>query len=448
MLPYPKRLFRLLLALLMSLSNAHNPIATPPNDVVESMPAQTLHIAEWGKENERIRKQFQALYPAVAFHDCTMDWEISDPVERMNIECPLDIFEITNESGFQRLLREGYVVDLSISSSVMKEYDLYFPQLQQILGPEGAPAAIPKRLSLRTWGYQEDSWEALGLPPPPTTVDEYFDLIRLWNDEYASKYPDISFTGDPGWQGTRTVVLSNLKDQYILEHATGKGPVNFNTNDFRKLYADILALPELTYPKRPPDPLICGQYDSDFSSYRLIDMFPDAYVPIFPPQLSKNSPKRIGGDLTMLCVSSSSQNKELAIEYLVFCASHLDMQQQGLSLMVLDENNSPEDLIDTVNGFSMERDAFGMHITAPGNVSYDVDIGEWNRWREFVPFISFHTDALGGYTFSGEIEHMIIIVDGAFHAWEIDGKMIDPFGADDLIENLNRLSQNYFTQWH
>lgn len=336
-----------------------------------------LYVAE-KHPNRELRYLFTKDHPNVEFVDVQIDWSLVDPLERIQGIEKLDILEITNDEGIRKLVRSNLVESLT-SPEILDEHKKYIPQVQDLLESDGMIIGIPIHLEILPWMIYQELWDELKLPDPPKTFLEYISLVALWHIEFSLNYPDLAVAGDPGWGGTRMTLILNLIDQYVYEQQQAEELLQFSNNHLKALIESICSVEELSYPEKFRGPLIQGRYDSDFWTIDITDLQileegrKTGWVPMLPPVIIEGSQPKIGGNLTALCLLQQSENKDIATEYLNFVANHKDRYQAGLSQMLLSlENFTDSDSI------HFSTDAIAM-------------------WNAFVPYITFHTDALGGH---------------------------------------------------
>lgn len=152
---------------------------------------------------------FLELHPGVSFE--YVDWVPSDPslytpdsnpVVEFYCDDPampaIDIYILSAVEGLPRLIREGYVLDLSSSENISAAHAAYFSQAQEVLSSDGKPMAVPICFSLAGWDYNKKAWDALGMPNVPKTANEVIQLIGRWNQDIFLS-PEIALYGTGGF---------------------------------------------------------------------------------------------------------------------------------------------------------------------------------------------------------------------------------------------------------
>lgn len=395
-----------------------------PNSKAINNEKTKLFICE-KKANSALRKLFLETHPNVEFVDVEIDWAIEDPIERFCGHEELDIIDITNDEGISKLIDHGLLESLTFPE-IINDYETYFPQAKELLGNDGVIIGVPVRFEIRPWMINQKLWNAYQLPPQPITFSEYLDLIDQWNRDYAPTYPIDAMAGEPGWGGTRQTVLLNLIEQYIYEQQLPGSVLEFMNDDLQKLIEKIETLEEISYAHPFQGPLLQGRYDSGFTSVDILDiqnLKEDDLLPIIPPVILKDSSPKIGGELSLLCLLRQSNNKELALEYLSFVAMHKDQYQPGLSQMLLSYEHSTD-----------------------GASSFSSDVIE--MWSAFLPYVTFYTDALGGFTYAREFEGITILANDLANSWEKGQGGLEEFGIEGFLQSLDLKAKKHYSHKH
>lgn len=384
-----------------------------------------LHIAE-KKVIPALRKLFMAEHPNVTFVDVRIDWTIENPVERIQGFDDLDIVEVTNDEGILKLIQNGFIAPLTLPD-IVATHEMYFPQAREFLRNDGMVMGVPIRLDIRPWLINQTLWDELQLPPNPRTFDEYIDLINLWEKDYAARYPTYALAGHPGWHGTKTTVTLNLLYQFGYEQQQPNEVLSFDNEKLKSLVDRIFTVGELTYPEKFTGPLLQGLYDSDLWSIHIVDLQNPKrgeWVPMIPPIIVEGATPKIGGELTALCVLQQSKNKDVAMEYMRFVSDHKDLYQTGLSQMLLSAEESAN------------------HAS-----EFPPDVIE--AWNAFVPYVTFYTDSLGGFTYARELEFTTILASDLFFPWTDEaGVEMGPLDVDSFFETLDFYAGLYYQDRH
>lgn len=195
---------------------------------------------------------------------------------------------------------------------------------------------LPWSISVNTLDHDKEKWDAIGLPDPPKTVDDLFELIELWDEQYEDQYPDQPLLGVGGYCDPRYAVWSAVTEAYISAYDTGDTPVNFDTEEYRALIERIINMPDMKHHE-------WGVLLRFFMAFEKLH-FPftsldwkygyNEYTSIPPLKLTAIQPLRIESTLTYYCITDDSLSPELALEYLSFIAEFQARYQPEVHFMM------------------------------------------------------------------------------------------------------------------
>jgi len=366
-------------------------------------------------------KLFLQLHPDVRFE--YVDWKddgytgfyFPDPNPIVEFHCDdpakpiVDIYTLSAVERLPRLIREGYVLDLSGSESISAAHTTYFPQAREVLSAGGKPVAVPFSLAIGAWDYNKKEWDALELPDVPKTAEGIVDLLSRWNQDIFLP-PETALYGNGGWGDIRIELLMDILPIYIIENGTSSAPLNFDTPEFRAVVNGILNLPPMPYNTWGTwetllfcDDRLCPKMISllelDDEEYWLSRIHANTQEfqldPLLPMGFSEGKPAKVGAEMEVVCIASNTQNRELAMEYVEFILAHqVDCQEDLRAMLTLDAN---------------EMDRLGIRKETQA------------LYSDLVPSISFDIGALGKFlTMNDGDYHFALIIDGY--------DLIDDFG--------------------
>jgi len=343
-----------------------------------------------------------------------------NPIEEFFCDDPevaIDIYILSVTEGLPRLIREGYVQDLSASEIISDAFASYFPQVRDVLSSNGNPMAVPYSFGIGVWDYDKESWDALELPEVPRSAEEMVRLINRWNQDVFLP-PETILYGSGGWDDIRIEMLMDVLRMYVAQYGVNGIPLDFDTPGFRDVITQILALPELPYSNYMQFPLLLCDDDlypkmltlQDIDSKEAIiaqqsidDKKPFSFegTLLTPVGFLEGDPARVGAEVEVVCIASNTRNPELAMEYIEYILDHQTEMQEDLYAML------------TVD-FS-EMDILG--IQKETQLLY----------CDLVPGISLHIDSIGKFRSMN--------IDGdKYHAIFLDAYDLFPY-IEDRIDN-------------
>lgn len=443
-------------------SDEHNETPTAPTpafvkEKAEGLAAQSekkiLRFVNPGRL-QSLNDLFLQLHPDVSFE--YVDFDPSDtseyilnenPIEEFYCDDPnidIDIYILNVDDGLRRLIREGYVLDLSSSKNISDTHATYFPQVREALSANGKPMAVPFSFSLAGWDYDKKAWDALGLPDVPRSADEIVQLLGRWNQDIFLP-PETVLYGNGGWGDIRIELLMDVLRMYVVQYGTSDAPLNFDTPGFRDVITRILNLPVLPYSRTASYPLLlcADRLYPEMSSLQDIDDMQTGDVKqniddrtafdyegtiLTPMSFLEGEQAKVGADVGVVCIASDTENPELAMEYVAFIQDHqADIQEDLHAMLTADVR---------------EMDALGIQKETQ------------TLYCDLVPSISLNIGALGEFqstNYDGD-KYLAIFLD-AYDLLTLDdgsGVITDKLLAlmkkdiSPLIQKLNEYSLSSF----
>lgn len=334
-------------------------------------------------------KLFLQLHPDVSFE--YVDWDDEgytgvyfpdqNPIEEFHCDDPatptVDIYILSAVEGLHRLIREGYVLDLSSSESITTAQAAYFPQAREVLSAGGKPVAVPISMAIGAWDYNKQAWEALALPEVPKTIEGLVALLGRWNRDLILP-PGTVLYGNGGWGDIRIELLMDMLRVYIIENGANNTPVNFDTPEFRNVVNEALNLPPLPYDALGTcEPLLfCDDRlypwmlslrDLDNKAWWQARLYnADVQLePLLPMGFSRSKPAKVGAEMEVVCIARNSQNRDLAMEYVEFILAHqADCQEDLRAMLTLDSNE--------MNGIGIQKETQALYCDLVPDISFDI----------------------------------------------------------------------------
>jgi hypothetical protein len=304
------------------------------NPIEDDVDVNELRIATTSQiENSRNipRYMYQLLNPHVQIIEHAKYNEYDYYTELLMTGEPCDIYTADTSSGFYKLLRKGYVKQPFHTEKIDAMYDTFLPEVQAAIGLDGKLLAVPISMDLFIWDYDQVRWNEIGLPNPPETLHELYELMDLWQTRYQDKYINTTLIGTDGFGGLRTNLFDNLIRLYAYERATGEQPVNFDTRIFRNMLRKVNSLTEdtINFP-----PLLCATDHSYPLQHTLVDIDNSPYEPLIPPLIDNCNDKSVTAHMTLSFIGADAPNPDLATDYLEYLLTHIELYQVDLPYML------------------------------------------------------------------------------------------------------------------
>lgn len=246
----------------------------------------------------------------------------------------VDIYIVHQLMGLQTLFDKNYVAPID-SPALIADVATMYPVIQEGLMRDGKLYGYPANFALNTWGLNKYGWnEVFGDMPVPTTYSGFFDMIALWNDEYADQYPDYQFT--QLYAGGQQLV-SNVLEQYALMHSSADKALSFDNPDFIGALGGIESLNLEPFDNSAA--LSQELVDSILATINrtsMIDLFNysglstnmniediDKRTMIAPMVFNEGEEPAVRADMYAYVINPNTKNMDAALAYLEFCAENM-----------------------------------------------------------------------------------------------------------------------------
>jgi maltose-binding protein MalE len=386
---------------------------------------------------------FLELHPDVSFeyvgwdpgYEQYMDTNLFLAINKGDPTAPIaDIYLVNANEDLPHLVRDGYLLDLSDSESIVTSHETYFPQAQRALSNDGKPVAVPVSFCMGGLAYNKKAWDDLGLPNIPKTATELVQLLSRWNQDIVL-HPENILYGTGLFYDVRLELLLDVINVYIIQNTPNNAMLSFDTPEFKNIVSRIVDLPQLPYNPvyvKSPAPLI---YLESFSllSINTGIISNDAgikFEPVLPMGFSEDKPAKVGAKMDVICIERNTQNRELAIEYVEFILKHQTNLQEDLhAMLTLD--------VQEMYAMGVQKEIQDIYCSlvpsiAIGNGAID---GYWTIWHDEEYFENIFLDAYN-------------LLDQTYSSQTIDDKLITLIKNDisPLIARLNEENQYLFYQ--
>lgn len=297
---------------------------------------ETLHLS--GCIDDGILKDFINDYPEVSV---VIDERILAPDEIVNKlmtrDDNIDIYATCVDSTFVNLVRKGYAYPLIQSQDLVDNVSTMYPAIRNsITNEKGNPIAYPYQMYLCQWKINYTIWnEFFPEKEIPTTYSEFFQDMILWEDEYASEYPAISFAGEFSFSYWVKMIINAYETQYAVQDGESILPAPLTEprvievleliEHIRDHYVNGSYIANNSYNDQIfiPDgfvPVLQKPVKSNLLSLSLSELPGGIYISIPPLTFEEGKVANIVGQLYVWMINPFSKYKDLAIAYLEHAA--------------------------------------------------------------------------------------------------------------------------------
>ena len=299
----------------------------------QTLPAE-LHIM--GERNFDVMDTYQQeTGTSIVFHapDNSMMDEIANGFVTRDTQ--VDIYLFDAHQGLYYLKEKGYYEPLNHSKTLMTAYGDLYPEFQKALMHKGELAAWVMYAQPFVRSELTDVLQANGVQSP-ATFDDLLNACEtlLASDVIGSEYSLMDVVAYD-----RQDMLDFFMKQYILSSQTQYGAVDFAAPEFaatvKRIKTELSAQP----PTNPfeeegsiPSPIF-----SLMTAYEMIttDMLP-------MPTVLRGVPTAIETYMTVAVVNPSSPRKDLAVQFLEYCAQARNPSVYFYNAAYLTPTENPE----------------------------------------------------------------------------------------------------------
>ena len=231
-----------------------------------------------------------------------------------------DVIELDASILLRSLAQRGYLADLSSVDSLVSDARLLYPAVQDAVMVRSALIAVPASLTVSSWAYDRERWDAV-YPgrTPPQTVSAFLKLCESWLSDVESGKADgpLVYTGTSFFEE----LYADLLDLYLVEYDRESSGFSFDTPVFRSALEKARAL-ESRYAATaaqaafPDDrqPLLHTRYIGHLQR----DVFAafGAWDPLLPPVFDPDHAPVVPGQLTVYAVNAATPHLDAALRFL------------------------------------------------------------------------------------------------------------------------------------
>ncbi len=262
---------------------------------------------------------------------------------------PADIFVMVTLLGMESMKDKGYLTDLSDTPELADMVARMYPEVQKALMKDGKIYGVPANFVLSGWRWNQPKMEELGLTIP-TTMNEYYQLVGTWEEDYAEDYPELTLvpltTGKAG-------LFSQALNEYLITYETADAPITFDTPAFREVLSTIADLPvedvDLEELRKNPMALLSAPQKEALIEPMVYDMFNQygkrdeetakPLTEVRPPlPFTPDTPARSMAQLIVYVINPRTKNMEQAKTFIEYATRHMADETR---VAVLPDDNEP-----------------------------------------------------------------------------------------------------------
>lgn len=307
-----------------------------------ALPEQTLRIQ--GGYMDEIQRGFLRENPTVGISRAEQWYGSSEEIATAikTGETGIDIFSVSATGGLYAIINKGYALNLSDSQIIREVTDSYYPGFADALKDKNGDVygVFNDAYMYSLPCINVEAWEELDLGEYPKTYSELIDLIAMWEEDYADDYPELTMYTII----EKSELINTILNAYILQYEHSPQGLRFDSPALREVLEKIEALPMES--RLDWENMTDEDYEEINEKYNRTQIFSfngDAFG-----ENQTRSEYNDNGQITytmhlldplvfvegetpaasaygeVYIVNPESPNKELAVKYLEYRASHLD----------------------------------------------------------------------------------------------------------------------------
>lgn len=398
--------------------------------VVSGIAAQTepVRIAGVGSNEEMLstfRKEHPDIQVLVLEERYANAQEMADSVRSGDSE--IDIFVLESTADLAEWKEKGFAAPLD-SAVIQETVAQMYPEVQQVLSYGEDIIAIPSSIDFSVLGYHSEIVEQFGYEGPPTTVQEYVEMLLRWQQEFGGDHNEYAFdhSGYGRDEFYRNLAVQLLLSQYVMSWPEDAGTLSLDMPEFREVLSLIGQLSSGNEPNENvrnylyPDTALfrTGSWSEiGWGDFTLYEEMPFEIVPL--PTFGEGDSPQIEMSMQVYVLNPNSQNQEQALAVLEGLVSAIPIKD---AYILFPDRNEPVEHPDYARSIQERTEYIQEMETALENAQPDekntiedeiswaqsnLDYWEENRWaytpqqiatlREMMPHAVFREDELYMY---------------------------------------------------
>ncbi len=289
----------------------------------QKLPRHVLRIS--GAWQDELSLGYMAAHPDVKLlFENTLNPGVEELITSMLTQDGLtDIYAVTSDSTLTTLADKGYTADLSSAGAIRGLMENAYPQIRELLQPDGKCIGIPFRFEFQPWDVHEELWQHLALGEYPRTYADFFRLVRRFAQEgLDGEY--ILFQSGLSQDRTLEGIMRRALKTYILQSETASGPLTFDIPDFVQTMKELRSAAEVFKPYGAEPALNGENVLLSLGGHQLNNDIPEPNTWLLPPAISLEGWPVVGVVMDVLIVNPNSPNADAAREYLAYRAENMD----------------------------------------------------------------------------------------------------------------------------
>lgn len=196
------------------------------------------------------------------------------------------------------------------------EASAFYDSIREAIAPEGQLLAWPISMMTENWSLNETVWAQFDLGEAPATFTALMETLGRWQDDYADEEPDYMLAELPG---SLAGCLQLMMREYILQ--CGDEYPDFSSEAFRQAARTMVAHQAAIERNAESGwmPLLYS-YSAGFG----ITYFDSDRIRMIPrPAIADGDERKVAATLTLLTVSSASQQQDAALRLIRWYAGNM-----------------------------------------------------------------------------------------------------------------------------
>ena len=240
---------------------------------------------------------------------------LNESVQQAALTGSADMF-VVSAPGMYGALAERRGLAPIADDALAGEAAAFYDSIRGTLAPEGQLLAWPINMMTENWSLDETVWQRFDLGEVPATFTALMETLDRWQNDYADDEPDYMLAELPG---SLAGCLQLMTREYILQ--CGDEYPDFTSDDFRQA-AQALIAHQAAIERNAESgwmPLLYS-YSAGFG----ITYFDSDLIRMIPrPAIADGDEQKVAATLSLLTVSSASQQQEAALRLIRWYAANM-----------------------------------------------------------------------------------------------------------------------------
>ena len=336
-------------------------IAVQDNDVyfsaIGDVPADVQTLSVYGTVSQNILNGFMAQNPDINVNTLPLQEASIVLSNALAHDSSPDLYWLLsiNAPYFASLRDREYLAEITDPVAIAWVESVHEDIRQECYDANGVLRAIPVSMLVNNeLGINRELWNELGLGEQPNTWNELFDFLEKWC-EIGNNYPDISLLGYASAEETRMMFGYALRNDYDAYRRVAPDHPSYDTELYRQLLHRLndVNFENLRYDQQGGNTLMTDMYLPSPEN----SLFADTSFDMLHLSVDGITPSSELANVYFLGVNSSSQNIDLAMRLVSYCASEIPAEDCAMLCPAFDSAIFSAQYEQQMNAFREQEDA-------------------------------------------------------------------------------------------